>query len=158
VRWAPVVEPVVPHTDPRRDHHRGLRSDCVPTTRPRPGSCPKLRQRRSNLPHVRDQHQNVLQVAKCRCEVRTRRLDAQDETAARDANATPTHIIELPLTLAIKMPMLGCRQYADRLADQGFEISKSTVQNHLVAHGLGRRRQRLARAAAITALWRPNLS
>lgn len=67
-------------------------------------------------------------------------------------NATPTHIVEMLLTLAITIPTLGCRQYADRLADQGFGISKSTVQNLLVAHGLGRRHQRLARAAAITAL------
>ena len=48
-------------------------------------------------------------------------------------------------------PTIGCRQYADRLGDQGFSIAKSTVQKHLVAHGLGRRSQRLARAAAITA-------
>lgn len=67
-------------------------------------------------------------------------------------NATPTHIIEVLLTMAITMPTLGCRQYADRLADQGFEIGKSTVKNLLVKHGLGRRHQRLARAAAITAL------
>ncbi len=66
-------------------------------------------------------------------------------------NATPTHIVETLLTLAITTLTLGCRQYADRLADQGFQIGKSTVQNLLVAHGLGRRRQRLARAAAITA-------
>ena len=46
---------------------------------------------------------------------------------------------------------IGCRQYADRLGDQGFAIAKSMVQKHLVAHGLGRRAQRLARAAAITA-------
>ena len=31
-------------------------------------------------------------------------------------------------------------------------MSKSTVQNHLVDHGLGRRHQRLARTAAIAAL------
>jgi transposase InsO family protein len=67
-------------------------------------------------------------------------------------NATPTHIVELMLTLAITMPTLGCRQYADRLFDQGFTIGKSTVQNLLIKHGLGRRHQRLARAAAITAL------
>ena len=34
-------------------------------------------------------------------------------------NATPTHVIEVLLTLAVTMPTLGCRQYADRLADQG---------------------------------------
>jgi len=67
-------------------------------------------------------------------------------------NATPVHVIEMLLTLAITLPTLGCRQYADRLADQGFALGKSSVQTHLVAHGLGRRHQRLARAAAIAAM------
>jgi transposase InsO family protein len=67
-------------------------------------------------------------------------------------NATPTHIVEVLLTLAVTAPTLGCRQYSDRLAGQGFEVSKSTVQNLLVAHGLGRRAQRLARTAAIAAI------
>ena len=65
--------------------------------------------------------------------------------------ATPTHVIEALLTLAVLQPTIGCRQYADRLGDQGFSIAKSTVQKHLVAHGLGRRSQRLAKAAAIAA-------
>jgi transposase InsO family protein len=65
--------------------------------------------------------------------------------------ATPTHVVETLLTLAVLEPTLGCRQYADRLGDQGFSISKTTVQKHLVDHGLGRRPQRLARAAAIAA-------
>ena len=67
-------------------------------------------------------------------------------------NATPTHVVETLLTIAVTAPTLGCRQYADRLAGQGFDVSKSTVQNLLVAHGLGRRAQRLARTAAITAM------
>jgi transposase InsO family protein len=65
--------------------------------------------------------------------------------------ATPTHVIETLLTLAVTQPTIGCRQYADRLFHQGFSISKSTVQKHLVAHGLGKRAQRLARVAAIAA-------
>ena len=65
--------------------------------------------------------------------------------------ATPTHVIEALLTLAVLQPTIGCRQYADRLGDQGFSIAKSTVQKHLVANGLGRRSQRLAKAAAIAA-------
>src|SRR5690606_8052127 len=40
----------------------------------------------------------------------------------------------------------------DRLADAGFVISKTTVQNLLNQHGLGRRSQRVARAAHIAAL------
>jgi transposase InsO family protein len=65
--------------------------------------------------------------------------------------ATPTHVVETLLTLAVVEPTIGCRQYADRLGDRGFSVAKSTVQKHLVAHGLGTRKQRLGRAAAITA-------
>jgi transposase InsO family protein len=65
--------------------------------------------------------------------------------------ATPTHVVERLLTLAVLEPTIGCRQYADRLGDQGFAIAKSTVQKHLITHGLGRRSERLARAAAISA-------
>jgi hypothetical protein len=32
--------------------------------------------------------------------------------------ATPTHVVEALLTLAVTMPTIGCRQYADRLGDQ----------------------------------------
>jgi transposase InsO family protein len=66
-------------------------------------------------------------------------------------SATPTHVLERLLTLAVLEPTIGCRQYADRLGDQGFSIAKSTVQKHLVDHGLGTRAKRLARAAAIAA-------
>lgn len=66
-------------------------------------------------------------------------------------NATPTHVIEVLLSWAINEPTLGARGYADRLADAGFCIAKSTVQTHLNRHGLGRRAQRIARAAAINA-------
>ena len=65
-------------------------------------------------------------------------------------NATPTHIVETLLTMAVTSPTLGCRQYSDQLAGHGFTVSKSAVQNQLVAHGLDKRAQRLARAAAIT--------
>jgi transposase InsO family protein len=64
--------------------------------------------------------------------------------------ATPTHVERL-LTLAVLEPTIGCRQYADRLGDQGFPIAKSTVQKISVDHTLATRRHRLARAAAITA-------
>ena len=65
--------------------------------------------------------------------------------------ATPTHVVEALLTLAVVQPTIGCRQYADQLGDQGFSMAKSTVQKHLVANGLGKRAQRLAKAAAIAA-------
>ncbi|HUO48774.1 MAG TPA: DDE-type integrase/transposase/recombinase [Acidimicrobiales bacterium] len=67
-------------------------------------------------------------------------------------NATPTHVVAELLTLAVVEPTIGARQYADRLAEQGFSVAASTLQRHLVAHGLGRRAQRVARAAAITAM------
>jgi transposase len=65
--------------------------------------------------------------------------------------ATPTHVVEELLTLAVTQPTIGCRQYADRLGERGFCIAKSTVQKILVDHALGRRSQRLARSAAIVA-------
>jgi transposase InsO family protein len=67
-------------------------------------------------------------------------------------NATPTWVVNELLTLTVTEPTIGCRQYADRLAEHGHSIGKSTVQDILVRHGLGRRHQRVARAAAITAL------
>jgi transposase InsO family protein len=67
-------------------------------------------------------------------------------------NATPTHVLHELLALAVAEPTLGCRQLADRLADRGYVVSKTTVQKLLVNHGLGRRSQRIARTAALTAL------
>jgi transposase InsO family protein len=67
-------------------------------------------------------------------------------------NATPTWVVEELVALAVAKPTLGCRQLADELGRRGYAIGKSTVQKHLVDHGLGRRAQRLARAAAIAAM------
>lgn len=58
---------------------------------------------------------------------------------------------EVLLTLAVLQPTLGCRQLADRLADRGFAVSKTTVNKLLGEHGLARRHQRVARAAAVAA-------
>ena len=43
--------------------------------------------------------------------------------------ATPTHVVERLLTLAVLEPTIGCRQYADRLGDQGFVIAKSPCKS-----------------------------
>lgn len=67
-------------------------------------------------------------------------------------NATPTWVVNELLTMTVTEPTIGCRQYADRLGDRGHAVSKSTVQKILVDHGLGRRPQRVARAAAIAAV------
>ena len=66
-------------------------------------------------------------------------------------NATPTHVVEVLLSLAVLQPTLGCRQLADRLADRGFTVSKTTVNKLLADHDLARRSQRVARAAAVAA-------
>ncbi len=66
-------------------------------------------------------------------------------------NATPTHVLNVLLTIAVTEPTIGCRQYADRLGERGFVIAKTTVQKLLNDHGLGRRQARVARAAAIAA-------
>lgn len=79
-------------------------------------------------------------------------LMPKDRRRPQLPNATPTHVVAELLTLAVVEPTIGCRQYADRLADRGFTIGKTTVQKLLVEHGLGRRSARVARAAAITAM------
>jgi len=56
------------------------------------------------------------------------------------------------LAIAVAEPTLGRRQLADRLADRGYVVSKTTVQKLLVDHDMGRRHQRVARAAALAAL------
>jgi transposase InsO family protein len=66
-------------------------------------------------------------------------------------NATPTHVIEQLLTLAVLEPTLGARRLADRLADHGWPIAASTAQKHLGAAGLATRKARLARTAVIAA-------
>jgi len=79
-------------------------------------------------------------------------LMPKERRAPQMPNATPTWVVNELLTLAVTEPTIGCRQYADRLDDRGYSIGKSTVQDILVRHGLGRRHQRVARAAAIAAL------
>jgi transposase InsO family protein len=67
-------------------------------------------------------------------------------------NETPTHVVADLLAVAVVEPTIGCRQLADRLQELGYEIGKTTVQRILVDHGMGRRRERVARAAALAAL------
>ena len=66
-------------------------------------------------------------------------------------NATPTHVIEQLLTLAVLEPTLGARRLADRLSDAGWPMAASTAQKYLHEAGLGTRRQRIARAALVAA-------
>jgi hypothetical protein len=82
-------------------------------------------------------------------------LDAlmpKERRAPQMPNATPSWVVNELLTFAVTEPTIGCRQYADRLADRGYHVAKSTVQDILVRHELGKRHQRVARTAAITAL------
>ena len=76
----------------------------------------------------------------------------KDRRRPAQANETPTHVVADLMAVVVVEPTLGCRQYADRLAELGFRIGKTTVQRILNDHGLGRRRQRVARAAAIALL------
>ena len=66
-------------------------------------------------------------------------------------NATPTHVVEQLLTLAVLEPTLGARRLADRLADQGWPMAASTAQKYLSDPGLGTRKLRIARAAVVAA-------
>jgi transposase InsO family protein len=64
-------------------------------------------------------------------------------------NATPTWVIDQLLQLAILEPTRGARWYGSELGTNGYDISKSGVQNLLNHHGLGRRSQRVAAAARL---------
>ena len=80
-------------------------------------------------------------------------LMPKDRRVPQMPNATPTWVVNELLTMAVTEPTIGCRQYADRSRrPRVTAIGKSTVQDILVRHGLGRRHQRVARAAAIAAL------
>lgn len=79
-------------------------------------------------------------------------LRPKDRRRPASPNETPTHVVAELMTLVVIEPTIGCRQYADRLDELGYEISKTTVQKILVDHGLGRRRDRITRAAAIASL------
>ena len=66
-------------------------------------------------------------------------------------NATPTHVTHELLSRCVFEPTLGCRELADRLGERGAQVGTTTVRTLRNAHGLGRRCQRLARAATIAA-------
>jgi transposase InsO family protein len=76
-------------------------------------------------------------------------LRPKDRRPPQMPNATPTWVIDKLLQLAILEPTRGARYYADRLGDDGYDISKSGVQNLLNRHRLGRRNQRVAAAAQL---------
>ena len=66
-------------------------------------------------------------------------------------NQTPAWVVDELLAEAVVRPTLGARRYADGLSGRGFAISASGVQKLLNCHGLGRRRQRVAALAQLTA-------
>jgi transposase InsO family protein len=66
-------------------------------------------------------------------------------------NATPTWVVEELLAEAVVRPTLGAGRYARILAERGFVLSRSGTQKLLNRHGLGRRRQRVAALAQLTA-------
>ena len=76
-------------------------------------------------------------------------LGPKQRRAPAPPNATPTWVVDEILRLAVTHPGEGARRYADRLADGGYAISKTTVQNLLNSHGLGRRADRYAAAARL---------
>jgi transposase InsO family protein len=65
--------------------------------------------------------------------------------------ATPPDQVEAVLAEAVARPTLGARQLVGHLADRGVRLSPSGVQKLLVRHRLGRRAQRVAALAQLTA-------
>jgi transposase InsO family protein len=66
-------------------------------------------------------------------------------------NATPTWVVEELLAEAVVRPTLGAARYAEVLERRGFSISRSGVQKILNRCGLGRRHQRVAALAQLSA-------
>jgi transposase InsO family protein len=65
--------------------------------------------------------------------------------------ATPPDQVEAVLAEAVARPTLGARQLVCHLADRGVRLSPSGVQKLLRRHRLGRRAQRVAALAQLTA-------
>jgi hypothetical protein len=68
------------------------------------------------------------------------------------ATATPPDQVEAVLAEAVARPTLGARQLVDHLAVRGVGLSASGVQKLLRRHRLGRRAQRVAALAQLTAV------
>jgi transposase InsO family protein len=66
-------------------------------------------------------------------------------------NATPTWVVEELLAEAVVRPTLGADRYVEVLGERGFVLSRSGAQKLLNRCGLGRRRQRVAALAQLTA-------
>lgn len=66
-------------------------------------------------------------------------------------NATPPWQVEIILAEAVARPTLGARQLLEPLAERGVWLSASGVQKVLRRHRLGKRAQRVAALAQITA-------
>jgi transposase InsO family protein len=60
-------------------------------------------------------------------------------------------VVDELLAEAVVRPTLGARRYAHDLGLRGFQLSPSGAQKILNRHGLGRRRQRVAALAQVTA-------
>jgi transposase len=65
--------------------------------------------------------------------------------------ATPPDQVEAVLAEAVARPTIGARRLVDHLADRGVRLSASGVQKILRRHRLGRRSQRVAALAQLTA-------
>jgi hypothetical protein len=65
--------------------------------------------------------------------------------------ATPPDQVEAVLAEAVARPTIGAQRLVDHLADRGVRLSASGVQKILRRHRLGRRAQRLAALAQLTA-------
>ncbi len=67
-------------------------------------------------------------------------------------NATPPEIIEIVLAEAVARPTIGARRLLEHLEEREVLLSASGVQKILNRHNLGRRAQRVAALASITAV------
>jgi transposase InsO family protein len=79
-------------------------------------------------------------------------LRPRERRLPRQPNETPSWQVDIILAEAISRPSLGAAQLLPFLEDRGVVISESGAYKVLRRHGLGRRSQRLAALAQLTAV------
>ena len=84
--------------------------------------------------------------------LRADRAAAQEPPAAGDANRDPARPGRSRAGRGVARPTIGAQRLVDHLADRGVRLSASGVQKILRRHQLGRRAQRVAALAQLTAV------
>ena len=149
-----MVDPVGPTTDPQGAAAVTPDRDHLPATCPTADIGRRAGQRQRGMPPERHLPHPLLRVAADRRPVRPRGVDAQSRRRHPQLpNATPTHVVAELLTLAVVDPdhRLPSVRRPSRPSAATASSRPPCSKSCSSTHGLVRRSQRVAQAAAITA-------